>query len=522
MKSNNEANIGGSGPGHGPGVAGFAGGNFGNNSGGTGNMMTKQTKAYNDYQDKMLSDQSKLLMEMFNRMLITMHNTFKIDTKFYPRTGMYEVVVIHQPDANFLFGLIKNEENKSKMMEIVPRLTNVPRNPISISDSFCFAVLDTKPCRAYVVSRDSRKARLFFFDWGNIDHVDLGKCYKIKEEAMKIRPLCMPFELRGCPCNTPPPDLTQPVTLKVEVRCINGPRRTILVNAFYNDKPYSDFFYNQDANRLVCTGMSDGGKMPLDGAAGAGNDFNEEFESMTIDSDFQLPVIEKGATVSIKIVSVITPSSFIFQTTDEHLQKAIKSSIGQLRTVLKTRGQNFNRSTFVGQTLKAGHTIIVSNEKILSRAHVLKVIHGIPSKANNNSSSAPTVAATAAADDLSKVMLEVILLETGEKCIITPDSVYPCPKELRAIPGLFYKGCLNNIKPSGGMSWDARATRLFASMVENVELKAKIIHVGRLANKSVSVHFMDLYPISTSQTSQDVSIADMLVNSKVSVAFRSN
>ena len=521
MKSNNDVGgIGGSGPG--PGGTGVStpaaganstGGNLGSGAGGgASNMMTKQTKSYNDYQDKMLSDQSKLLMEMFNRMLITMHNTFKIDTKFYPRSGTYEVVVIHQPDANFLFGLIKNEENKSKMMEIVPRLTNVPKNPISISDSFCFAVLDTKPCRAYVVNRDSRKAQLFFFDWGNIDYVDLGKCYKIKEEAMKIRPLCMPFELRGCPCNTAPPDLTQPVTLKVEVRCINGPRRTILVNAFYNDKPYSDFFINQDAYKLVCTGgMSDGGKLPTDGGAGSGKDLNDEFECMTIDSDFQLPVIEKGSTVTIKIVSVITPSSFIFQTTDEHLQKAIKSSIGQLRTVIMTRGQSFNRSTFVGQTLKAGHTIIVSNEKILSRAHVLRVIHGIPSKANNS-----------CADDLSNIMLEVILLETGEKCIITPDSVYPCPKELRAIPGLFYKGCLNNIKPSGGMSWDARATRLFASMVENVELQAKIIHVGRLANKSVSVHFMDLYPISLSQTSPEVSIADMLVNSKVSVAFRSN
>jgi len=62
-------------------------------------------------------------------------------------------------------------------------------------------------------------------------------------------------------------------------------------------------------------------------------------------------------------------------------------------------------------------------------------------------------------------------------------------------------------------------------MVENVELEAKIVHVGRLANKPVNVHFMDLFMLEKSNNNNNnnssVSVADILVNSKVSVAFRS-
>ncbi|XP_075266274.1 uncharacterized protein LOC142358664 [Convolutriloba macropyga] len=528
-----------------------AGGNFNSNPNANTTNNNTHARNYNDYQDKMLSEETKQLMEMFNRMLITMHVTYKIDTKFYPRGGTYEIVVMHQPDANFLFGLIKTEDNKSKMMAIVQRLSSAPRNPISLSDTFCFALLDNSPCRAYIISRDAKKARLFFLDWGNIDHVDLGKCYKIKDEAMKICPLCMPFELRGCPCNTPPPVLNQPITLKAEVRCINGPRRTILVNAFYNEKPYTDLFNATEPSSLTMfenpgIGMineSDVASGDGPGVAGV----TQDLDQLSVSSDFQLPDIEKGASVMIKIVSVITPSSFIFQTTDDYFQRVIRTSVHQLRQVVN-KGQHQiaanNRETFINQTLKAGHTVIVHTDKILSRAHVLKVIPnvgaaagGVNNGANNAGSNGTnrgnrnmTSANNVSAD--KSTMLEVILLETGEKCIITTDCVYPCPRDLRNIPGLFYKGCLNNIKPVGGLSWDARATRLFASMVENVELEAKIVHVGRLANKPVNVHFMDLFMLDKSNSNENsnnnnnnnsnVSVADILVNSKVSVAFRSS
>lgn len=522
----------------------YSSNNANSNGANANNGNNTHSRNYNDYQDKMLSEEVKQLMEMFNRMLITMHVTYKIDTKFYPRGGTYEIVVMHQPDANFLFGLIKTEDNKSKMMAIVQRLSSAPRNPISLSDTFCFALLDNSPCRAYIISRDTKKARLFFLDWGNIDHVDLGKCYKIKDEAMKICPLCMPFELRGCPCNTPPPVLAQPITLKAEVRCINGPRRTILVNAFYNEKPYTDLFNVPDPatfgmfdsnGQAIVSGDPDTASGDGPGVAGISHDLDQ----LNVSSEFQLPEIEKGASVMIKIVSVITPSSFIFQTTDDYFQRVIRTSVSQLRQVVN-KGQHQiaanNRETFINQTLKAGHTVIVHTDKILSRAHVLKVIANVAAAAGVNGSSNGNNATNRGKNSNSNnnapnvtsdksTMLEVILLETGEKCIITTDCVYPCPRDLRNIPGLFYKGCLNNIKPIGGLSWDARATRLFASMVENVELEAKIVHVGRLANKPVNVHFMDLFMLEKSNNNNNnnssVSVADILVNSKVSVAFRS-
>ncbi|XP_063721365.1 uncharacterized protein LOC134847980 isoform X1 [Symsagittifera roscoffensis] len=534
MKSNNESNVKST---HGSGSSNNQQMAMNSNSNSTNHTNARN---YNDYQDKMLSEETKQLMEMFNRMLITMHVTYKIDTKFYPRGGTYEIVVMHQPDANFLFGLIKTEDNKSKMMAIVQRLSSAPRNPISLSDTFCFALLDNSPCRAYIISRDTRKARLFFLDWGNIDHVDLGKCYKIKDEAMKICPLCMPFELRGCPCNTAPPVLTQPITLKAEVRCINGPRRTILVNAFYNDRPYNELFNVIDPVNISTLennsnhglGVSGIDSESASGDTGGIGGISQDLDQLNLNHDFQLPEIEKGSSIMIKVVSVITPSSFIFQTTDEYFQKVIKISVNQLKQVIN-KGQHqiaaSNRETFINQTLKAGHTVIVHTDKILSRAHVLKVIANVAatggtSNTVGNRSRNNNVNNQALNSSDKSTMLEVILLETGEKCIITTDCVYPCPRDLRNIPGLFYKGCLNNIKPVGGLSWDARATRLFASMVENVELEAKIVHVGRLANKPVNVHFMDLFMVDSSNNNNNtsVSVAEILVNSKVSVAFRSN